>query len=208
MNKDMPLSQWSDEELVAAFCKNRDTRKRYFGVLYSRYKDKLFSKVCQVTQDYDNAEDITQDIFLKLYFSLPRFRGKSQFTTWCYRICMNHCFDLLRQRQRTPDPLELNEDVMGEQHSDESPFLQMIEKAEKGAVEQALAKMKPQERSMLLLKYQDELTAAEIGGIYGADENTIRQRIFRAKKAFMAYYVPLSQSFKTMLVSLLTPWLS
>lgn len=199
-----PLKHLEDEQLVKAFQRSRD--QMFFAELYNRHRDRVYSKVCVVTQDYANAEDLTHDIFLKLYFRLGQFKGQSQFSTWLYRIVMNGCFDEIRKRKtRKETPLEPEMQTHGE--GEETPFEQMVANAKRNHIEAALAHLDPQDRSLILLKYQDELSAAEIGGIYGASENAIRQRIFRAKKAFIAYYLPLAKTLKNLILTILFPWL-
>lgn len=201
---DETLDHLSDEQLVKAFQRSRE--QVFFSALYRRHRDRVYSKVCVVTQDYANAEDVTHDIFLKLYFRLGQFRGQSQFSTWLYRIVMNSCFDRIKKvKNRKETPIDPDVHMLAEDR--ETPFEAMVAQAEKTHIEAALAQLSPQDRSLLLLKYQDELSAAEIGGIYGSSENAVRQRIFRAKKAFIAYYTPLAKTIKQMILTLLFPWL-
>ena len=83
------INKLPDEDLVRAIVKNNDTL--LFEILYDRYATLVYNKCIGFAKDEDEAKDLTQDIFLKLFVKLASFKGKSKFSTWLYAFTYNHC---------------------------------------------------------------------------------------------------------------------
>src|SRR5580692_10368513 len=80
--------------------------KEAFRVLVEAYQDRVFGHVISMVSRRDQAEDLTQEIFVKAYFALPKFKRDSSFFTWIYRIASNHCLDFLRRKRPIEQPLD------------------------------------------------------------------------------------------------------
>ena len=149
-----------------------------FQLLFETYKDKVFSiAVYSIGGDHAMADDVTQQIFLKLFTAIKQFRGESEFTTWLYRLVVNACLDERRRRKRW---LPWGETVPvknpGDVRSQEKQFAR-LEVSE--AVQLAIAELKPSFRLPILLKYIEGLSYEEIATVMGCSKGTVASRLNR-----------------------------
>jgi RNA polymerase sigma-70 factor (ECF subfamily) len=135
--------------------------------------------------DVELAEEAAQDALVRLYTSLPRFRGEAAFGTFLYRICRNAAIDALRRRVRErkrfvslPDPEEGGPEIESHHRGPEEIALR---EGAKTALRAALAGLAEEERSLVYLKEAEALGLAEIGRILGLPEGTVKSRLFRAR---------------------------
>lgn len=176
----------SDEELVRSIVKTNDTL--LFEVLYDRYATMVYNKCYGFAKDADEAKDLTQDVFLKLFVKLASFKEKSKFSTWLYAFTYNHCVNYVTRN--TAKKFEKNavdyKDIenISESEAEDYSFHQM--KVEKLKV--ALNLISPEEKMILLLKYQDYLTIKEIESVLGIGESAVKMRIKRAKDKLVNVY--------------------
>ena len=166
--------QLIDGRIIEA-CQQGD--RSAFQLLFETYKDKVFSIAVYSSGDREMAEDVTQQIFLKLFTAIRQFRGDSEFTTWLYRLVVNACHDEQRRRRRW---LPLGETVSvsnpGERKPQEKQYARM-EVAE--AVQAAIGELKPKFRLPILLKYIEGLSYDEIAGVMGCSKGTVASRLNR-----------------------------
>jgi RNA polymerase sigma-70 factor (ECF subfamily) len=111
------VTQLSDEQLVAAYRREKDAEKakEYLGQLFERYQKKVYSWCYKLLNHYDEALDLTQDIFLTVFERLDTYEGKSRFSTWLYQITHNHClnyFEHAETKLRTAS-VSMNTDLEG-----------------------------------------------------------------------------------------------
>src|SRR6476661_6735452 len=149
-----------------------------FQLLFETYKDKVFS-IAVYSSDGDRAlaDDITQQIFLKLFTAIRQFRGDSEFTTWLYRLVVNACLDERRRRRRLL-PWEETVDMKnpGDKKPQEKQYAR-LEVAE--AVQKAIGELKPKFRLPILLKYIEGLSYEEIASVMGCSKGTVASRLNR-----------------------------
>ena len=180
------INKSSDEDLVKAIVKTNDTM--LFEVLYDRYATLVYNKCFGFAKDGDEAKDLTQDVFLKLFVKLPSFKGKSKFSTWLYAFTYNHCVNFVTRstakkfEKQSVDYKDI-ENLSDDEDDDES-FLKM--KVEKLKV--ALELILPDEKMILLLKYQDGLSIRDIEGVLGIGESAVKMRLKRAKDKLLTVY--------------------
>jgi RNA polymerase sigma-70 factor (ECF subfamily) len=149
-----------------------------FQILFETYKDKVFSiAVYSSGGDRAVADDVTQQIFLKLFTAIGQFRGDSEFTTWLYRLVVNACLDERRRRRRL---LPWGETTAmrnpGEKKPQEKQYAR-LEVAE--AVRAAISELKPKFRLPILLKYIEGLSYEEIAAVMGCSKGTVASRLNR-----------------------------
>ena len=171
----MMVQQLIDGSVIEA-CQQGD--REAFQVLFETYKDKVFSiAVYSVDGDRALADDVTQQIFLKLFTAIKQFRGESEFTTWLYRLVVNACLDERRRRKRW---LPWGETVAMKNSGDgrwqEKQFAR-LEVAE--AVQMAIAELKPRFRLPILLKYMEGLSYEEIATVMNCSKGTVASRLNR-----------------------------
>jgi RNA polymerase sigma-70 factor (ECF subfamily) len=180
------INKLSDEDLVGAIVKTNNTL--LFEILYDRYASLVYNKCYGFAKDADEAKDLTQDVFLKLFVKLASFKGKSKFSTWLYAFTYNHCVNYVtRNKAKKFEKQSVDyKDIenLSEVEDDDNSFLNM--KVEKLKV--ALELISPEEKMILLLKYQDFLTIKEIGTALDIGESAVKMRIKRAKDKLLIVY--------------------
>jgi len=149
-----------------------------FRVLFETYKDKVYSiAVYSSGGDATFADDVTQQIFLKLFTAIKQFRGDSEFTTWLYRLVVNACMDERRRRRRL---LPFGEVFAMKHPSEKNPQEKQYGKTEVAeAVRSAIAQLKPKFRLPILLKYIEGLSYDEIAQVMGCSKGTVASRLNR-----------------------------
>lgn len=167
----------SDMTLVKEFVSGRSEA---FDRLYERHSTYVYNTCLSILGDPEDARDAMQETFVQLYRSLPKFRGQSKLSTWIYRIAVNKCMDFVRSRPKweTADCL----DWMGtEVDGPSDPALEE-------QVRQAVLKLKPEYRAVLVLFYFEQLSYSEICEVLNCSMDQVRIRLHRARKAFRKYY--------------------
>ena len=149
-----------------------------FRILFESYKDRVYSiAVYSAGGDLSIAEDVTQQIFLKLFTAIKQFRGDSEFATWLYRMVVNACMDERRRRRRL---FSWNaEDVKKEPATRKSQERQYDREQLGAAVRGAVNQLKPKFRLPILLKYVEGLSYEEIASVMGCSKGTVASRLNR-----------------------------
>jgi RNA polymerase sigma-70 factor, ECF subfamily len=171
----MVAEQLIDARVIEA-CQQGD--RAAFQLLFETYKDKVFSiAVYSSGGDRAVADDVTQQIFLKLFTAIRQFRGESEFTTWLYRLVVNACLDEKRRRRRL---LPWGETVALRNPSDKKPQEKQYARLEVAeAVQKAIGELKPKFRLPILLKYIEGLSYEEIATVMGCSKGTVASRLNR-----------------------------
>jgi RNA polymerase sigma factor (sigma-70 family) len=169
----------SDEELLALFA-NPETRRNAFNQLVRKYQQKVYWLVRKMVVDHDDANDITQDVFIKAWTALENFRGDSKFYTWLYRIASNEAINFLnKKRKRFFVPIydvenELNEKLEAD------PILSGD--AIQLKLQKALLKLPEKQRLVFNLKYYEDLPYDEISEITGTSVGALKASYHWATK--------------------------
>jgi len=167
-----------DQRIIEA-CQQGD--RDAFRLLFEAYKDRVYSIAFYFFSGDDaSANDITQQVFLKLITRVGQFRSDAEFATWLYRLVTNACMDEQRKRQRW---ISFGEAVevrgMVERRSQEDRYIR-LEVAD--SVRAAIAKLKPKLRMTVLLKYFEDLSYEEMAIVLGCSMGTVASRLNRAHK--------------------------
>lgn len=178
------MKEFSDEELVHLFIETQ--QNSYFERLYERYCDKVYRKCLSFTKDSLKAEDLTHDIFLKLIVKLASFKEQARFSTWLYSITYNYCTDYVRSASHRN---EVYNDEGWERVELVDDNLAEIAEMEAQRLKRALESMPPEERSLLLLKYQDDISIREIAAMQGTSEGAVKMRLKRSRDRLRKYYL-------------------
>ncbi len=179
------INKLTDEELVSAIVKDNNTL--LFEVLYDRYATLVYNKCYGFAKDGDEAKDLTQDVFLKLFVKLASFKGKSKFSTWLYAFTYNHCVNYVTRNtakkfeKQSVDYADIEN--ISEEPTDEGFSDMRIDK-----LKQALELVSPDEKMILLLKYKDNLSIKEIESVLDIGESAVKMRIKRAKDKLLTVY--------------------
>lgn len=179
------INKLSDEELVSNIVKNNDTL--LFEVLYDRFASLVYNKCYGFAKDEDEAKDLTQDVFLKLFVKLSSFKGKSKFSTWLYAFTYNHCVNYVTRN--TAKKIEKQSvDYTDVENISEEPNDEAFNDMRLDKLKQALELVSPDEKMILLLKYQDNLSIKEMESVLDIGESAVKMRIKRAKDKLLTVY--------------------
>ncbi len=186
IRREAQFKDLSDEELVRRIVKTNNTM--LFEVLYDRYSKKVYNKCYGFSRSDDEAEDLTQDVFLMLFVKLGSFKGKSKFSSWLYSLTYNFCVNYVnRNRERKmsdqSDQIETNEHKLNIVVNDGSLFDLRSDKLKK-----ALTLISPEEKTLLLLKYQDDVPIKELCTLLEVGESAVKMRLKRAKARIIETY--------------------
>lgn len=180
--------QLEDELLVTKIVESNDTH--LFGLLYDRYAAVVYNKVLSFVSSREEAQDVTHDIFVKLFVKLKLFKGESKFSTWLYAFTYNYCVNYLNRVMKNQKKTTQIDENVGEEILDEIPDEQIHKmKAEK--LSKALQLISPDEKAILLMKYQDDVKIKEIANAYEISESAVKMRLTRAKLNLTELYKTL-----------------
>lgn len=168
-----------DQEVIHTYLETQ--ANPCFRLLYERYAGKVYSKCLSLLKDEALAQDATQEIFMKIFTNLARFREQAKFSTWVYSITYNYCIDFLRRRQKNKDlfsdELDKASDVPQEEVPDEA-LLAM----EARQLKEVLERIPTGDKAILLMKYQDDMSIKDIADILDKTESAVKMKIKRAKE--------------------------
>lgn len=165
---------------------NGDTNA--FEQLVVEYEKNVYNIALKMTSNSEDAQDMTQEAFIKAFNSLANFRGESKFSVWLYRIVNNICLDFLRSRNRRPTVSLSVEDDEGEEKQidvadeSQSPERLLDKTLTRESVRRGLEQMPPEYRQILLLREIQGLSYDEISRALDLEVGTVKSRIFRARK--------------------------
>ena len=148
----------------------------------------VYNKCLGFSRSNQEAEDLTQDIFLKLFVKLASFKGKSKFSTWLYSFTYNHCVNYVNRNtaKRIEKKSVKAEDYLKDEVDDDNDEDISTLKVEK--LKEALDKISPEEKMILLLKYQDFLSIKELTEMLEVGESAVKMRLKRAKEKLINVY--------------------
>ena len=174
-----------------------------FDVLVRKYQHKILKLVMRYVRDASEAEDITQEAFLKAYRALPKFRGDSAFYTWIYRIAINTAKNFLVAAKRRP--LDYNLDLQDPAQYEmqarlkdiDSPERMMLTEEIRTTVNRAIDKLPEDLRTAIILREMEGMSYEEIAQAMECPVGTVRSRIFRAREAIDKRLRPLLENKTT-----------
>lgn len=176
-----------DEQLVRA-C--QDGHWEAFESLVALYERKIYSLALRLSGNAEDANDLAQETFIRLYRSIHTFRGQSAFSTWLYRIATNVCLDELRRRQRHPTisldaPMETEEGQMERELVDPGQLPEYVYESKelRQMVQQLIAELSEDHRTVLILRDIENLSYEEIAEILDCQLGTVKSRLNRARAA-------------------------
>ncbi len=179
-----------DDELVL---KAQQGDIHAFDQLVERYHGKIYGLTYNMTSNREDAEDLTQEVFVKAFKALPRFRGSSSFYTWLYRIAVNKTINYRKKRNRkraiSLDQFDSEiklDDVYHDLTSKGSPLRNMSLSELQIKLNEALQNLSEKHRTVVVLHDMQGIPHEEIAKVVGASVGTIRSRLFYARRQLQA----------------------
>ena len=175
----------SDLELVQRFKKGE---KEIFEKLVRRYQHKVYNTTYRMLGNREDAGDLAQETFIRVYQNLDRFKEKANFATWLFRITTNLCRDQLRKRKREPVTSSLTNSSNGEQEilipdNQYSPEKVSIEQERKREIQNQLGKLPFEQREILILRDIQGFSYHQIAEILKISPGTVKSRLSRARRS-------------------------
>lgn len=192
MEKIALMNEKSSEQDLLAECRNGS--RRAFEMFFHQNQKRVFSVALNFFGgDAQIAEDITQQVFLKIFTSIENFRGEAEVTTWLYRVTTNACIDEQRRKKR----FSFFSDLFGfnEPKSKRTPDEKFESREISGQVQKALQTIDIKFRLPILLKYVEGLSYREIAEILDCSEGTIGSRLNRGNKLLARKLAHLKDRF-------------
>jgi RNA polymerase sigma-70 factor (ECF subfamily) len=173
-----------DEELVSFIIKGKT---ELFSVIIDRYQSKVFSTVFHYTRDQEEARDLTQEIFIKLYNNLQSYKSKASFSTWLYRIAVNRCIDWTRKKRlqtvsticdNSDDEIDIYDTIADRAGGPEEDFIKQENRAYIRKVVEELPEIY---KTVIILYYFEDFSPQEISDMIDIPKRTIETRLYRGK---------------------------
>jgi RNA polymerase sigma-70 factor, ECF subfamily len=179
----------SDEELVTSFLETQD--EDAFNEIVNRYRDKIYRSALRITHNHSDAEDVLQEVFIKLIKNLHTLRGESKFSTWLYRVAANASFMHLRDEKKYKNELSLEEYVSYDEDGvlkgveikdwSDRPDEVLLSKKAMEVIERALNELPVPYRIVVHLRDVEGLTNHEAAEVLGLSIKCVATRVHRAR---------------------------
>lgn len=177
----------ADRDLVER-CRTGD--RRAFRLLVERYERMVFHTVVTMIGDPVEADDVAQEVFIKVYRSIRQFEGQSKFSVWLYRVAVNQCLDYLKYRNRRPQAVSIDGIMRENDGTLEFLFMDPAPAADEAyedrqlqaAIRRILDSLTPEQRLIIRLKDIEGRSQEEIAGILGCPVGTVKSRLNRARE--------------------------
>jgi RNA polymerase sigma-70 factor (ECF subfamily) len=169
-----------------------------FNEIVHAYKKRILGTIYRLIGYGDDIEDVGQDVFVRLYFSLDQLRTAEVFEPWLYRLTVNAAYDYLRKKRRNPSVrmADLSEEQLSAADAAASGK-QLSEDRQKGDIVELtgilLDQVSEEDRILLTLKEVEGLSLKELEKIYEVNENALKVRLFRARKRVLRAYERLKK---------------
>jgi len=177
----------ADDKILVARCKEGD--RDAFRSLVQKYERRIYGIVVGMIRDREEAWDLTQEVFMKVYRHIGSFEGNSSLYTWMYRITVNLCIDYIRKRKavsleyddaRSHDgPVGLDSPVG---KPADTPPQRLLREEMVGKVNQALERLSPKHKQIVILREVEGLAYQEIADVLGISIGTVMSRLFHARR--------------------------
>ena len=180
----MSLTQTSDTELIAQFC-DPPTREKAFTSIVRKYQEKLYWHIRRMVIDHDDANDVLQNVLIRVWNGLANFREDSQLYTWLYRVATNECLTFLEQ-QKKRSAISLSEVESGLENKIKADKHFDSRKLE-WKLQLAIQQLPEKQRIVFSLRYYDEMPYEEMSRVLETSEGALKASYHHAVKKVEDY---------------------
>ena len=180
------MSEINNEQVLIHKAQNGDVTA--FSELIESYQQNVYNLAYRMSGNAEDAADIAQEAFIKLYLSISKFKGNAKFSTWVYRITTNACLDAIKKRKKTKtysisDSVETEEGEYLREFEDLSVNVEegFERKEQQRIINEAIATLPEKHRAIIILRDINELSYEEIAATLNCSEGTVKSRISRAR---------------------------
>ncbi|SRX74378.1 RNA polymerase sigma factor [Aequorivita antarctica] len=153
-----------------------------FAVLVDRYKDLVFTLAIRMLKNREEAEEVSQDTFIKVFKALPKFKGDSKLSTWVYKVAYNTCLDRIKKNKKHYNDVAIDSFTEHQIKTVDNALDALEEKEQQQTIQDCLQQLASKDSFLLSLFYFEELSLEEISHIVNMETNTVKVNIHRARK--------------------------
>lgn len=165
-----------------------------FSQIVNAYKNMVFTLALRMTKNREEAEEISQDVFIKVYKSLNKFKFDSKFSTWIYKITYNTCLDTIKKNKKFINNIAIDETNNNKLAMVDNALEKLIKEERSQLIRRCVNKLPQESRALMTLFYFEELSLLEISEITGLSTNTAKVKLHRARKRLVGimeqYIIP------------------
>ena len=170
----------NDENILIEAINNGDTRA--YAQLVNRYKDLVYTLALRMLKHKEEAEEVAQDTFVKVFKSLHKFKGDSKFSTWIYKVAYNTCLDTIKKNKKHLNNVTIDEYNFNKLDTIDNALDNIIKEEKSALIKNCINKLPEDSSALLTLFYFEELSLDEISKIINIEANTVKVKLFRARK--------------------------
>ncbi|HMO38101.1 MAG TPA: sigma-70 family RNA polymerase sigma factor [Saprospiraceae bacterium] len=172
-----------------------------FQQLVERYQHFVFTIALRIVKSREEAEEVAQDVFLKVYKTLGQFEKKSKFSTWLYTVAWRTSIDQARRKQILTDSIDDEEGAFWQIATPDETPLQAVQHSDlQQQLQQAIQQLRPDDAALITLYYLNEKSVKEIADITGLTETNIKTKLYRTRELLREYLdAQLQEEIKDML---------
>ncbi|MFD2444743.1 RNA polymerase sigma factor [Bacillus sp. CGMCC 1.16607] len=153
--------------------------KQSYANIIDRYKNQLYATILRMTSNSQDAQDLVQEAFIKVYYQLAKYDGKGSFAGWLKRVAINHCIDEFRKNHQLRKQVNINEYII---ENPNHPEIILLKKEEERQIKSLIHTLPEEERMIILLRFVNELSYEEISELLGITVSNVGIKLYRAKK--------------------------
>lgn len=165
-----------------------------YRYLMDRYSQQVFALVVRIVDEPEDAEEVTQDVFLKAFRYLERFDGRSAFSTWLYRIAYNEAVS--RSRKRHPSESPLDETQLRNISDAQVDSMLESDDVRLAALPEAIDRLTVEERTLVTLYYYEEVPLKEVALLLGLNESAAKVKLMRTRKKLYVLINKLTRDYE------------
>lgn len=169
------INQVSDDLLISRILTGDRVS---FRTLVERYQNLVFTIAFRITNNREEAEEVAQDVFMKVYNSVAAFKGDSKFSSWLYRIAHNTALTKIKSRKEAYKQIDITADY----YAGPSVLNEAEQGFKKEDLNKAISMLEPEEATIITLFYLSEQSLEEIADILNIEANAAKVRLFRARR--------------------------
>lgn len=179
------MAQLRDEEIVAAVLAG-DAEQ--YEEIVNRYQGRVVNYLYRLLRSFDDANDLGQEVFLRVYRALDRYDPSYKFSTWLFRVARNAAIDSVRKRRLPVVPMERRQNADGETSTrelvgpDRGPYRHLRNRERREAIDVAIAELPPEYRELIELRHFGELSYGEIAELREMPLGTVKNKLFRGRQ--------------------------
>ncbi len=170
----------NDDTILINAINNGDTKA--YAQLVDRYKDLVYTLALRMLKNKEEAEEVAQDTFIKVFRSLHKFKGESKFSTWIYKVAYNTCLDTIKKNKKHLNNVAIDEYTFNKLDTIDNALDNIINEEKRDLIKKCINKLPEDSSALLTLFYFEELSLEEISKIINVEANTVKVKLFRARK--------------------------